>query len=111
MTSTFALFRQKSRLKYFPEATKKKKPGTLKSQADDVSPSSAKMLRDVKKKHAAKYAPSLQCHVEDEMLECLSDYPEADAKELSVFFFSLFPDGIPEEYQDWDNDDEDDDDE
>lgn len=48
-----------------------------------------------------------QCHVEDEMLEYMSNHPEADAKELSVFFFSLFPDGIPEEYQDWDDDEDD----
>ena len=40
-----------------------------------------------------------QCCVQEEVLEYMKAHPEASLKELVQFFDSLFPDGIPEEYQ------------
>ena len=47
-----------------------------------------------------------QCYVEDEVLEYIKAHPEASLKELVEFFDSLFPDGIPEEFQAPEEDDE-----
>lgn len=40
-----------------------------------------------------------QCYVQEEVLEYMKAHPEASLKDLIAFFDSLFPDGIPEEYQ------------
>ena len=40
-----------------------------------------------------------QCHVEKEVLEYMRANPKASLKNLIDFFDSLFPDGIPEEFQ------------
>ena len=40
-----------------------------------------------------------QCCVQEEVLEYMKAHPEASLKDLIAFFDSLFPDGIPEEYQ------------
>lgn len=48
----------------------------------------------------------VQCGVEDEMLDYMGQHPNASAKELYDFFFSLFPDGIPDEYQVLEDDEE-----
>ena len=40
-----------------------------------------------------------QCEVQEEVLGYMEAHPEARLKELVQFFDSLFPDGIPEEYQ------------
>ena len=40
-----------------------------------------------------------QCEVQEEVLDYMEAHPEASLKELVQFFDSLFPDGIPEEYQ------------
>lgn len=40
-----------------------------------------------------------QCCVQEEVLEYMKAHPEASLKDLISFFDSLFPDGIPEEYQ------------
>lgn len=48
----------------------------------------------------------VQCGVEDEMLEYMEQHPNAGAEELYDFFFSLFPDGIPDEYQVLEDDEE-----
>ncbi len=40
-----------------------------------------------------------QCYVEDEILEYMKAHQNASLKELVCFFDSLFPDGIPEEFQ------------
>ena len=47
-----------------------------------------------------------QCHAEDEVLEHMKAHPEASLKDLVDFFDSLFPDGIPEEFQAPEEDDE-----
>ena len=47
-----------------------------------------------------------QCHVEDEVLEYMKAHPDASLKDLVNFFDSLFPDGIPEEFQAPEEDDE-----
>lgn len=48
----------------------------------------------------------VQCGVEDKMLDYMGQHPNASAKELYDFFFSLFPDGIPDEYQVLEDDEE-----
>lgn len=40
-----------------------------------------------------------QCEVQEEVLGYMEAHPEASLKDLIAFFDSLFPDGIPEEYQ------------
>lgn len=40
-----------------------------------------------------------QCCVQEEVLEYMKAHPKASLKDLIAFFDSLFPDGIPEEYQ------------
>lgn len=40
-----------------------------------------------------------QCEVQEEVLGYMEAHPEASLKDLITFFDSLFPDGIPEEYQ------------
>lgn len=48
----------------------------------------------------------VQCGVEDKMLDYMGQHPNASAKELYDFFFSLFPDGITDEYQVLEDDEE-----
>ena len=48
-----------------------------------------------------------QCHVEAEVLGYMKSHPKASLKELIEFFDTLFPDGIPDEYQVLEDDEDD----